>query len=158
MALSESNYFTYNTPVSPLTIASDGTALTHLLFGTHRFAGKHRPNKLTNNAANQLQEYFAGKRIEFDLPINPHGSEFQQRVWHEIQNIPYGETTSYKQIAEKIGIEKASHAVGAANNKNPLRIIVPCHRVIGSNGKPVGNFAELRTKSFLLSLEKEYRK
>lgn len=155
MAISEPNYFTYNTPVGTLTIASDGTALTHLLFGTHQFPGQNKPSELTNIAANQLQEYFAGKRTEFDLPLSPRGSEFQHEVWNELQNIPYGQTRSYKQVAAAIGNEKASRAVGMANNKNPLHIVVPCHRVIGSNGKSVGYAAGLRTKEFLLELEKK---
>lgn len=157
MVASESNYFTYNTPVGTLTIASDGSALTHLLFGTHRFAGQNKPSELTNKAVNQLQEYFAGKRRGFDLPLNPQGSEFQRQVWNELLAIPYGETRSYKEVARAVGNEKASRAVGMANNKNPLHIVIPCHRVIGSNGKSVGYAAGLRTKNYLLELEKEHR-
>ena len=95
-----------------------------------------------------------GKRIRFDLPLNPRGTEFQQQVWKAMCDIPYGETRSYKQIAETIGNPKAVRAVGMANNRNPLLIVIPCHRVIGANGKLVGYGAGIAMKEYLLKLEK----
>jgi len=108
---------------------------------------------LIKKTAAQLEEYFAGKRKAFDLPLNPQGTEFQKKVWKALQEIPYGKTVSYKDIAEKIGSPKASRAVGGANNKNPISIIIPCHRVIGANGALVGYAGGLDMKRELLELE-----
>lgn len=107
------------------------------------------------NAILQLKEYFAGSRKEFELPIKMHGTEFQKKVWQALLDIPYGKTASYKEIAEYIGNPKACRAVGGANNKNPLIILVPCHRVIGSNGHLVGFGGGLEMKEKLLNLEKK---
>jgi O-6-methylguanine DNA methyltransferase len=101
-----------------------------------------------------LSEYLIGERKSFDLPLNPRGTVFQQQVWKALCDIPYGETRSYKQIAEAIGNPKAVRAVGMANNRNPLLIVIPCHRVIGANGKLVGYGAGIEKKEFLLKLEK----
>lgn len=101
----------------------------------------------------QLNEYFEGKRRTFNLPLEPQGTEFMKKVWKSLQDIPYGETKTYKEIAEKIGNPKASRAVGMANHKNPIPIIIPCHRVIGSNGKLVGYALGMDMKGFLLELE-----
>ena len=108
---------------------------------------------LLTEAAKQLLEYFSGNRTSFDLPLAPSGTEFQQKVWQALQTIPYGETWSYKKVAEAIGNPKASRAVGMANNKNPIAIMIPCHRVIGANGKLVGYAGGLDIKSTLLELE-----
>lgn len=102
----------------------------------------------------QLREYFAGQRKEFALPMDFWGTEFQKRVWSALLTIPFGETRSYAQIAEQIGCPAAVRAVGAANGKNPLSIIAPCHRVIGSNGKLTGFAGGLETKAKLLSMER----
>lgn len=104
---------------------------------------------------NELNEYFDGKRKEFDIPLEFLGTEFQKKVWNALLEIPYGETKSYKQIAKRVGNEKASRAVGMANNKNQIIIIVPCHRVIGSNKKLVGYAEGLEMKESLLNLEKD---
>ncbi len=101
----------------------------------------------------QLLEYFRGERKKFSLSLNPQGTIFQKQVWRELKNIPYGKIVTYKQIAEKIGKPTASRAIGAANSKNPLPIIVPCHRVIGSNGKMVGFAYGLDLKEKLIALE-----
>ena len=106
----------------------------------------------------QLIEYFNKTRTKFDLPLAPQGTDFMKRVWKELIQIPYGETRTYKQIAQKIGNEKASRAVGMANNKNPIPIIIPCHRVIGANNKLVGYALGLDKKEFLLDLEKSNNK
>ena len=110
--------------------------------------------ELLSMATIQLDEYFQGKRTTFSLPFKLTGTPFQLAVWKELQNIPYGQTTSYKEIAQKINKPKAYRAVGMANNKNPLPIIIPCHRVIGSNGKLIGYAGGLNLKNYLLELEK----
>lgn len=110
---------------------------------------------LLKRANKQLQEYFSGKRKIFDLPLAPSGTEFQQKVWSSLQKIPYGKTNSYKEIAESIGNIKAARAVGMANNKNPILILIPCHRVIGANGKLVGYAGGLEVKEKLLKIEKQ---
>ena len=110
--------------------------------------------ELLSMATIQLDEYIQGKRTTFSLPFKLTGTPFQLAVWKELQNIPYGQTTSYKEIAQKINKPKAYRAVGMANNKNPLPIIIPCHRVIGSNGKLIGYAGGLKLKNYLLELEK----
>jgi methylated-DNA-[protein]-cysteine S-methyltransferase len=112
--------------------------------------------ELLSMATIQLDEYFQGKRTTFSLPFKLTGTPFQLAVWKELQNIPYGKTTSYKEIAQKINKPKACRAVGMANNKNPLPIIIPCHRVIGSNGKLIGYAGGLNLKNYLLELEKSH--
>ncbi len=111
-------------------------------------------SKEVQKVENEFNEYLGGKRKTFDIPINLVGTEFQKKVWNELLNIPYGETRSYKDIAKAIGNEKASRAIGNANNKNPVMIIVPCHRVIGSNNKLVGYGGGLDMKEKLLELER----
>jgi methylated-DNA-[protein]-cysteine S-methyltransferase len=108
---------------------------------------------LIKKAAAQISEYLEGKRKKFDLPLVLHGTEFQKTVWRALQTIPYGETRSYKDIAVLAGSPKAFRAVGMANNRNPVSIIIPCHRVIGSNGDLVGYGGGLPVKKFLLELE-----
>ena len=110
-------------------------------------------NIILNKAKQQINEYFLRKRKIFDLPIKFNGTEFQKSVWNSLLNIPYGKTKSYKDIAKDIGNVKACRAVGMANNKNPIMIIVPCHRVIGTNGKLVGYACGLDIKKKLLELE-----
>ena len=112
--------------------------------------------ELLSMATIQLDEYFQGKRTTFSLPFKLTGTPFQLAVWKELQNIPYGQTTSYKEIAQKINKPKAYRAVGMANNKNPLPIIIPCRRVIGSNGKLIGYAGGLKLKNYLLELEKSH--
>lgn len=112
--------------------------------------------ELLSMATIQLDEYFQGKRTTFSLPFKLTGTPFQLAVWKELQNIPYGQTTSYKEISQKINKPKAYRAVGVANNKNPLPIIIPCHRVIGSNGKLIGYAGGLKLKNYLLELEKSH--
>ena len=114
---------------------------------------EEKDTKLLKEAAKQLEEYFSLKRKQFNLPYKQEGTLFMQKVWKALQEIPYGETRSYKQIAEKIGNPKAVRAVGMANNKNKIPIIIPCHREIGSNGKLVGYALGLDVKKYLLDLE-----
>ena len=113
-------------------------------------------SKVLDEALKQMNEYFSGQRKTFDLPLYFEGTEFQKSVWKELKKIPYGTTVSYKDIAEGINNEKAVRAVGNANNKNKIMIIVPCHRVIGKNGKLVGFAGGLDKKEFLLGHEKKF--
>ena len=146
-------YYPYQTPLGHLTVASDGSAITAIAFGSPPLPGERRATELTNRAANQLQEYHAGKRRAFDLPLAPEGTEFQKRVWAALSDIPYGQTRSYSEVAAAIGNPKACRAVGGANNRNPLPIVVPCHRVIGANGSLVGYAGGSKIKAYLLDLE-----
>ncbi|MBQ5599966.1 MAG: methylated-DNA--[Lachnospiraceae bacterium] len=111
---------------------------------------------ILEKAYKQLKEYFVGERKEFDLPLDPVGTEFQMKVWEALQTIPYGETRTYKEIAVQIGNENASRAVGMANNRNPLPIFIPCHRVVGADGGIVGYAGGTEVKAALLELEKKY--
>lgn len=117
-------------------------------------AGEENPSEITNKAVLQLKEYFAGERFEFDLPLEPKGTAFQQMVWQELCKIPYGELKCYEDIAIQIGNPKACRAVGMANNKNPIPIIIPCHRVVGKNGALVGYAYGTEIKKKLLEIEK----
>jgi methylated-DNA-[protein]-cysteine S-methyltransferase len=154
-------YYCYlNTPIGDLLLAGDDEALS--LVGFPKGKMRHDPDTdwIYNEepfatARRQLQEYFAGERRSFDLALNLSGTEFQLRVLEELQRIPYGETTSYSDIARRIGRPKAMRAVGAANGRNPIPIIIPCHRVIGSGGALTGFGGGLDTKEALLRLEAE---
>ncbi len=115
--------------------------------------GDERPSKVLDRAAGQLAEYFAGRRRTFDLPLGPRGTGFQALVWRALTRIPYGETRSYGELARSIGRPAASRAVGAANGRNPISIIVPCHRVIASNGALTGYAGGLAAKRWLLDHE-----
>ena len=145
--------YSYETKLGSVTfVEEDGTLLaitTH-----HSYEGERLETTLIKEAYRQLSEYLIGERKSFDLPFNPRGTEFQRQVWKALFDIPYGETRSYKQIAEAIGNPKAVRAVGMANNRNPLLIVIPCHRVIGANGKLVGYAAGIEMKEYLLKLEK----
>jgi len=148
-------YFTYDSPFGNIIIESDGKAITGIKTESNvKSTGKKEASTLTDIAAMQLREYFAGKRKKFDVPIDPQGTEFQRSVWKALQAIPYGKTRSYKQIAQAIGNPKACRAVGMANNKNPIWIIIPCHRVIGADGELVGYGGGIEMKKRLLSIEK----
>lgn len=148
-------YFTYDLGFGKISIASDGKGITSVQFKDQlEQYGVRKSDKLTDLAARQLEEYFCGKRKEFDLPLHLKGSPFQQAVWSALISISYGNTKSYKQVAELVGNSNASRAVGAANNKNPLLIVVPCHRVVGADGSLVGYAASLDIKKRLLDLER----
>jgi methylated-DNA-[protein]-cysteine S-methyltransferase len=112
-----------------------------------------RDDSAFTEACGQLDEYFAGERTEFDLPLNPAGTPFQRRVWDALKTIPYGEIRSYGEIAEQIGRPGAARAVGLANGRNPISIVVPCHRVIGASGALTGYGGGLERKQYLLDLE-----
>lgn len=147
--------FCYETNIGKIAIVDNGIAITFLDFGD-KFEEEVeiKESILIKEAFKQLNEYFEGKRKEFNLPLDPKGTDFQKRVWNALLNIPYGETRTYKEIAIEVGNEKGARAVGMANNKNPISIIIPCHRVIGSNKKLVGYAGGLHIKEQLLSLER----
>ena len=147
------NYFVYMMPLGRLTIAASDKGITQIHFGDVQLDMPRRPSALTNTAATQLQEYFAGKRRVFDVPLDLQGTEFQLEVWKHLQNIPFGQTRTYADIAELVGKPTGFRAVGMANNKNPIPIIVPCHRVIGTGGKLMGYACGLKIKRYLLELE-----
>ncbi|MDD5726959.1 MAG: methylated-DNA--[protein]-cysteine S-methyltransferase [Victivallales bacterium] len=134
-----------------LEIREDRHGLSSINFVKSRLHGRIPP--VLAAAHRQLTEYFAGKRKKFDLKLNPAGTVFQRRVWSELMKIPYGETRSYQDIARNIGNSAAARAVGGANNRNPLPIVIPCHRVIGKNGSLVGFGSGLKIKQYLLKLE-----
>lgn len=119
---------------------------------------QEKNTKLLIKAKKEIEEYFEGKRIEFDLPLELKGTEFQKKVWKAVEKIPYGKTMTYKEIAKVIGNGNASRAVGMANNKNKIPIIIPCHRVIGSNGKLIGYAWGENIKKYLLDLENNKRR
>ena len=148
-------YSIYETKMGSITIGSDGDKITHVLFGdcSDHFLEKSEMH-LLNQAAKQMEEYFEGSRVKFDIPYHAEGTVFQEKVWEALCQIPYGQTRSYKQIAEMIQHPKASRAVGMANNKNPIAIIIPCHRVIGADGSLSGYGGGTDKKTFLLKMEK----
>lgn len=125
----EQTYFTYSTAHGPLTICSNGRAVTRISFEDERFEGTNRPADITNRAATQIQEYLAGKRTAFDVPIAPEGSAFQKEVWAQVCELPYGATCTAAQLAEHIGKAGSHRAVGTAIRRNPIPMIIPAHRV-----------------------------
>jgi methylated-DNA-[protein]-cysteine S-methyltransferase len=155
-------YYCYlDTPIGELLLAGEDDALSLVSFPEGSMRRDPEPDWIYNEkpfvaARRQLAEYFAGERREFDLPLKLSGTEFQMSVLEALQQIPYGETTSYAEIAERVGRPKAVRAVGAANGRNPIPIIVPCHRVIGSHGELTGFGGGLDTKEALLRLEAEH--
>ncbi len=150
--------FTYlSSPVGTLTLTEEEGALTGLYFGQLSRQGQEVLSPVLEETARQLSEYFSGKRREFSLPLSPKGTEFQLRVWRALETIPYGETRSYGDMARLIGSPKACRAVGMANHRNPISIIVPCHRVVGANGSLTGYGGGLDAKRFLLDLEQQNR-
>jgi methylated-DNA-[protein]-cysteine S-methyltransferase len=146
---------TIQSPVGPLRLFARGDELTalHLPSSDAPDEERTRTSDVLAAAADQLREYFAGHRRDFDLPLAPQGTGFQQRVWTALLTIPFGQTRSYGQIAAAIGRPAASRAVGAANGRNPIAIIIPCHRVIGSSGELTGYGGGLPTKRWLLGHE-----
>lgn len=152
--------YTYlESPIGKLLLAGDANRLQQILFSTDGRPAIPDPEWQEDafalaDALRQLKAYFAGELESFDLSLSPQGTPFQQKVWGELQKIPYGETISYGELARRIGNPKASRAVGLANGSNPISIVIPCHRVIGSNGKLTGYGGGLPIKEKLLALEK----
>lgn len=144
----------YETPLGLIEITEDGQGITGLLLIKERDKDiVLNETPLLKAAICELREYLSGERREFTIPLNPKGTEFQQKVWSELKKVPYGETRSYKEIAIAIGNPKAARAIGMANNKNPIMIIIPCHRIIGASGKLVGYAGGMEMKVQLLDLE-----
>ncbi|MDP5255164.1 MULTISPECIES: methylated-DNA--[protein]-cysteine S-methyltransferase [unclassified Vibrio] len=151
-------YHQFDSPLGRVTMQTSQQGLTGIWFTTHTtqpdelgtWAQEH---PLLQEAQRQLTEYFTGQRHQFDLPFDLHGTDFQLAVWQGLQRIPYGQSWSYQQLATAIGRPKAVRAVGAANGKNPLSIVIPCHRVIGTTGKLTGYAGGLTRKKALLELE-----
>lgn len=155
------NYLVYFSPLGDLRLVASAQGLAGVYFPEHKHlqwqkAWQHKPqDAVLLRAKVQLQEYFAGLRTEFDLPLDlSQGTAFQQEVWHALLSIPYAQTCSYAALAKKIDRPKAVRALGAANGRNPLSIIVPCHRVIAANGDLQGYAGGLPNKAYLLELER----
>jgi methylated-DNA-[protein]-cysteine S-methyltransferase len=153
------SYTHIESPVGLLLLAADEAGLREITFARNGQPAPPRPEWQENAAPlretiRQLRAYFMGRLEQFDLPLAPQGTDFQLSVWNQLCRIPYGETISYGELARRIGNPKASRAVGLANGSNPIPIIIPCHRVIGSNGKLTGYGGGLLIKEKLLALEK----
>jgi methylated-DNA-[protein]-cysteine S-methyltransferase len=151
-----------DSPVGPLLLVGDGTALTGLYMGEHKHMpalpdGCRRDDGAFREARAQLRAYFAGARTTFDLPLRGVGTPFQERVWRGLREIPFGQTESYGALAKRLGDANASRAVGMANGRNPISIIVPCHRVVGANGALTGYGGGLERKQWLLEHERRHR-
>lgn len=146
-------------PLGKLRLESDGVALTRIALPLEKPKAV-RPTRRRDDleifvtARHQLEAYFSGQAQDFDLPLAPSGTPFQREVWAELRRIPRGETISYAELAQRVGSPRAHRAVGAANGRNPLPIVVPCHRVVGSNGRLTGFAGGLKAKAWLLRLEK----
>ena len=158
IAMSTENllYTTVSSSIGELLLAGDSTGLRHIYFENGDFSPPpdwQAVAALPYPVADQLDSYFAGHLRSFDLPLNPQGTAFQRKVWAALAEIPYGETISYLELARRIGNPNSVRAVGLANGKNPLPIVVPCHRVVGSNGALVGYAGGLPIKKALLALE-----
>lgn len=143
----------WNSPLGPLCLTQEGDSLVSLQFCDVFPPEGSCPTSLLAQAQRQLEEYFAGQRTAFDLPLRPQGTAFQRSVWQALQAIPYGETRTYGQIAAAVGRPKASRAVGGACHCNPIGIIIPCHRVVGASGSLTGYAGGLDRKAALLALE-----
>ncbi|HBX36466.1 MAG TPA: cysteine methyltransferase [Pseudohongiella sp.] len=159
--MSTTYYSVYESPVGSLLLAGDGSALRLIGFPSGKAARQPQPDWMRRNEAfkqvkQQLQAYFAGELKSFDLNLAPQGTDFQRQVWQALQQIPYGATASYGDIARQIGRPDASRAVGAANGQNPIPIVIPCHRVIGSDGSLTGFGGGLACKRQLLVLEQQH--
>jgi methylated-DNA-[protein]-cysteine S-methyltransferase len=151
-------FTTFESPIGELLAVGDGRALHGLYMQEGKTAatvraGWERADKTFAELRLQLADYFAGRRRAFEVPLAMIGSPFQRRVWRALQDIPYGETTSYGEVARRIGVPSASRAVGVANGRNPVAVIVPCHRVIGADGGLTGYGGGVERKQFLLDLE-----
>ena len=149
---------TMSSPLGPLRLESDGSALTSVCVGPQSEGEPTRDSgcELLERARGQFEEYFAGARAEFDLPLRPKGTPFQQRVWRQLCAIPHGTTLSYGELAARIGQPGAARAVGRANALNPLAIVVPCHRVIGRDGSLTGYAGGVHIKRWLLEHEAQH--
>lgn len=143
------------TVIGPLTVIESQNSITHIHFGEVKVMGiDERRTELIDETEKQINAFYRGERDTFDLPLTLQGTEFQNKVWKALREIPKGETRSYKDIAAAVGNPNASRAVGMANNRNPIPVIIPCHRVIGKNGKLVGFAGGLELKEKMLMIER----
>lgn len=149
-------FLALHSPIGPLTVAATDEAVTDLLFGPAPSGAATGTTPLLREAAKQLAEYFAGCRTTFDLPLAPAGTPFRQAVWRALGTVPYGATSTYAQIAAAVGNPRACRAVGMANHCNPLPIFIPCHRIVGANGRLTGYAGGLERKQALLELERRH--
>lgn len=147
------HYCWYDSPIGILKIAEDDQGITEVSFQEEIGADQKEGSLYLEKTLRQLEEYFAGTRRSFDVPLSLKGTEFQKKVWHALKEIPYGHTACYQEVAAMIGNEKASRAIGNANHHNPVVIIVPCHRVIKANGSIGGYGGGIERKKYLLNLE-----
>jgi methylated-DNA-[protein]-cysteine S-methyltransferase len=146
----------YNSPIGTVEIIGNETGLCALNFVSPKPAGGARPHPALQAAVAQLEEYFRGERKKFSIPLSARGTEFQEEVWRRLVRIPYGETATYSELARAVGRPRAGRAVGQANHRNPISIIIPCHRVIGKDGRLVGYGGGLWRKEWLLAHEKKW--
>lgn len=156
-------YTVMKSPVGDITLIADDVSLRGIYWPNQKpdrvkfpDLEKYNSNRVLKSAVKQLESYFSGKRKDFNIPLSPVGTEFQKEVWEALRLISYGETVSYGDIAKQIGRPKAVRAVGGAIGRNPLSILIPCHRVIGASGKLTGFAGSLSTKEFLLNLESRF--
>jgi methylated-DNA-[protein]-cysteine S-methyltransferase len=151
-------YTAMQSPIGKLHLVSDDKALLSIGLGgpkpALKFKKSAQPNAVLTQTVAQLAEYFRGERLKFDLPTKLNGTEFQMKAWRSLEKIPYGKTISYREQAEKVGAGKAFRAVGSANGRNPLPIVIPCHRVVASDGKLGGYAGGLKMKARLLEIER----
>lgn len=147
-------FYKYRTIIGPLFILENNGSIVGISNKVEGWQGTYKETEVIKETYRQLSEYLDGERELFDIPIKTQGTDFQEKVWNALKQIPYGETRSYKDIAIAIGKPKAMRAVGMANNRNPIMIVIPCHRVIGANGQLIGYGGGLDVKEKLLTLEK----
>ena len=148
-------YAVLDTPMGPLTVGSTDRGIASIHFGNSVPRDAVADSSLSRETAEQLAEYFQGKRTQFELPLDVEGTPFQKAVWNELLRIPYGETRSYGDIAKAIGKPNAARAVGMANHENPIAVVIPCHRVVGRDGSLTGYAGGLQLKAQLLSIERQ---
>lgn len=151
------NYYAYKTPFGHVTISSDGSAITDVVLGEATLAGDAAPNAVTNACANQLLEYFAGKRMVFDVPLSMQGSDFQIAVWKALRDIPYGQTRTPKELAEQMGMPSSYRLVTKVAYANQLAIIVPAHRLVAASGQEADRSRAAELRRACRELEKRFR-
>ena len=152
--MSKTNFAYYQSPIGMIELSEVNKSIDYITFiDSEKTKPTSNNSPILKKAVKQLDEYFAGKRLNFELPLSPKGTAFQKSVWKVLQGIPHGKTVSYLDIAKQLGDVKAVRAVGMANGKNPIAIVIPCHRVIGANGKLTGYAGGLERKQWLLELE-----
>jgi len=155
----QTTYHTFiDTPIGFLKLKSDAKALLSVEFSSDASDTSEEIPEILKESVKQLEEYFVGNRKSFDLKLNPEGTEFQQKIWDIVKKVPFGKTVSYLEIAKQSGSEKNTRAVGLANGKNPIPIIIPCHRVIGTSGKLTGYAGGIERKQWLLNHEIQLEK